>query len=70
MFNQHHYRGVHIISSKMVSKEHRIPMENEGKLKTWFKRLGWAAFWFFVIKGTITTIIILFIGKKAWDALF
>lgn len=54
----------------MVSKEEIAPMENNGKLKTWFKRLGWAAFWFFVIKGTITTIIIIFIGKKAWEALF
>jgi len=48
----------------MVSKEQIVPMENEGKMKTWFKRIGWAGFLFFLVKG-IAWLIIFWLGKDA-----
>ncbi len=48
----------------MISKQHIVPMENEGKLKTWFRRLGWAGFLFFLIKG-IAWLLVFYLGKEA-----
>jgi hypothetical protein len=30
----------------------------------WIKKLGWTTFWFFVIKGTISTLLILWAGSQ------
>jgi len=38
-------------------------MENQSKFKTWFKRLGWAGFFFFLIKGLLWLIIPYLIAK-------
>ena len=62
-----------------TTKEHTTPKVNEDisidvtqkqKAKTWFKRLGWATIIFFVVKGTISTLLILFAGKEIWEAIF
>lgn len=37
--------------------------QNQSKFKTWFKRLGWAGFFFFLIKGLLWLIIPYLIAK-------
>jgi hypothetical protein len=48
----------------MAHKDQVIVMEKNEKLKTWFKRLGWAGFLFFLIKG-IAWLVVLWLGKEA-----
>lgn len=38
-------------------------MEEQSKFKQWFKRLGWAGFLFFLIKGLLWLIIPYLIAK-------
>lgn len=38
-------------------------MEKQNKFKLWFKRLGWAGFLFFLIKGLLWLIIPFLITK-------
>ncbi len=61
---------IHTTPATETDIQQPIMMTRKEKMTAWFKRLGWAAFWFFVIKGTISTILILFVGKKAWESLF
>jgi hypothetical protein len=34
------------------------------KFKIWLKRIGWAGFFFFLIKGLIWLYVLLFLGHK------
>lgn len=52
--------------TQMVSKEEIVPMENEGKIKSWLKRIGLAGFLFFLIKGLLW----IFLGKEVIEAIF
>ncbi|MFM2268645.1 MAG: hypothetical protein RL757_2086 [Bacteroidota bacterium] len=40
-------------------------MKFSEETKVWFKRLGWGGIAFFVIKGTISTLLLLQMGKCA-----
>jgi hypothetical protein len=48
----------------MAHKEQTLVMDKNERLKTWFKRLGWVGFLFFLIKG-IAWLVVLWLGKEA-----
>ena len=39
-------------------------MQSSEKLKAWFKRIGWAGFFFFLIKGVVVYIVLPYLIAK------
>ncbi len=52
----------------MISEKENHTESSTEKKKTWLKRLGWAGILFFVIKGIISTTIIILGGTTIFKS--